>query len=717
MGKKKKPIRFSLQDNRKKDKVISELKEKKPMIKEESHVDIPKEKEYKSVEVNGKSFAPYNYIPMDENIRVNDPYKNGETEEGMEEGKLPSFRNQFKRNSGYVDFTMRALTPIAVNTGAEEGEFCKDVNGNYVIPGSTVKGFIRSNAEKLSFANPAINGLIENEVYHFRGFASASKKIREDYSKVMKSDRNEKRSLRIAKGVMAGYIYKTEDVDGDHYWIRPAKPFGVYDATFFRIHEADLYDEEDRGILDEDCYMYTTRIDKFYNDPKDHTSDETKLKNYNDELEQVKNDDYHPYRLTEPVWFEYFSKDNKVKHVGWDREKLMQKRKADGKNEWRDQFNQGFLVNSAYMRGKTSHYLVSTQKDKVGTELEISKEDWESYEDDYNRSCIQNKELIQNAEFYKLPDQYGIDNAKLFFFIQKDGKVVGFGPSPYFRIKYEHESTFGIPKTYQRETMDYVSAMFGYIDEDGKRNGSYKGRLSFMDAKADRSCTASHEEMVLNNPKPTAVQMYLDQTGKDKRTLSTYSDSDFKMRGYKIYWKRNGVAKWTPENDNENIVSHIETVESGVGFKARVYFDNLRDDELGLLLKSIRFSDKSDAKETHMIGKGKPYGYGKIEIQDVNLCLYDNATRFTSFGLGFVSEHRAEEKYREAFVKRIMNNEAVDSANLDYMNSTTIADYAKYVSLEICGQYTNPDDRVYMDLDGYGEMLPLPSMKSILGHW
>ena len=623
-----------------------------------------------------KSFAPYLFFPMEEEIQMKDPYATGQ----ISENGLPSFRDLYGANSGYIDYSFETLTPIAVQTGRKEGEFCKDVNGDYIVPGSSMKGFIRNHAEILSFANPAVNGLIDDRLFKYRSFASNSSSRRKEYNDSMK--------------VKAGYIYYTEDDEGDHYWIKPVKDFGKYNKTFFKVHESDLYDENGQRILDADQYMYTVKIDK--HDSKKNIT----VEDYNDYLKDHINPDYHPYRSSRIIKFDYNKKD-KIHHVGR-----------------KDARESGMVLNSAHIDDKTSHYLVSIEKsDKT---YKIPAEDWQEYVDDYNENCTQNKDLLEYTDFYELPKKPGEE--KLFFFcvtvVEEDGKkkevVKEFGPSPYFRIKYKHTTLEGIPASYQREGIDYVSAMFGYIDEKKDRGGSYKSRLSFENAKTTAKPATAKARLVLATPRATAVQMYLDQPSNDKNQLVTYDADSFRLRGYKAYWKRKGVRQWQTldESDNEKIRSYIETLPEKTVFKGRIYFDNLSDAEVGLLLMAIKFDDAK--AESYMIGKAKPYGYGKIEIKDVKLHLFDNNRRFTSIDLSDVASIKEGQPYKDAFVKAIMDVEDLAEAKKKYLEHKVIRLYARYAETQACGQNVEPTEHAYMDLDGYGRMIPLPRMEEIL---
>ena len=61
-------------------------------------------------------------------------------------------------------------------------------------------------------------------------------------------------------------------------------------------------------------------------------------------------------------------------------------------------------------------------------------------------------------------------------------------------------------------------------------------------------------------------------------------------------------------------LAHMEAA-----FKGKIKFNNLNEDELGLLLWALYIHP--DAQQN--IGKGKPYGFGNIKVKDISLSVKD----------------------------------------------------------------------------------------------
>ena len=93
--------------------------------------------------------APYNFIPISE--------KTYDYEKNQKEKKEHN-RLEKELLSGCVTYQIQAKTPILIDGGKKDskgkgiGEFYRDANGNYAIPGSSIRGLVRSNAQILSFS-------------------------------------------------------------------------------------------------------------------------------------------------------------------------------------------------------------------------------------------------------------------------------------------------------------------------------------------------------------------------------------------------------------------------------------------------------------------------------------------------------------------------------------------------------------------------------------
>ncbi|MGH8899552.1 MAG: TIGR03986 family type III CRISPR-associated RAMP protein [Egibacteraceae bacterium] len=105
------------------------------------------------------------------------------------------------------------------------------------------------------------------------------------------------------------------------------------------------------------------------------------------------------------------------------------------------------------------------------------------------------------------------------------------------------------------------------------------------------------------------------------------------IRGHKLYWHRwdkdrLDAIHTEPDVDLEESDRHtvIRPVRDKVVFMGRIRFDNLTDRELGALLAVLRLPEEC----AHKLGMGKPLGLGSVRITPT-LHLIDRARRYLSW--------------------------------------------------------------------------------------
>lgn len=192
-------------------------------------------------------------------------------------------------------------------------------------------------------------------------------------------------------------------------------------------------------------------------------------------------------------------------------------------------------------------------------------------------------------------------------------------------------------------SIDYADAVFGCKE-------LWASRLAFTDAlpKEQIQMDAPDYPKILSSPKPTAVQLYLEQKhGADR--LAHWDSEKVSIRGYKLYWHQKNGADWhgeKPKGGDER--RKIQPVKKGTKFFANIRFERLSEDELGALLKTLRINgDHLCCK----IGKGKSLGLGSIKITS-KLILMDAKNSYLNAFDGVGGWNSAES---EADDKKIQN--------------------------------------------------------------
>lgn len=616
--------------------------------------------------------SPYNFIEFPNHVFVR--YENFE--------QLPTFdRFDKKLNTGYIDYEFENETELFVGgekNSSNQVDLFKNTKGEYVIPGSTMKGVFRNNTEVLGFGYPEF---VEDRTFMYRNFAE------EDSSK------NQYNSIVGQKGknIDAGYIYK----EGSVYKLIPAKKIGK--KSWLSISEKKLM--EMLGVDIEGInYMY----DESLLDAKIRNG-----KDWDEYCNEHASDEYTPY--VKDITFDV--KGNKITKISIGE----------------DLPNKGIICNTNYIHGKSKHYIIPEMDDEKYA-VEINSTHTLNYKKDY-----ESNNQIKNKDFYLLPEKDGIKNKMYFFYKIENSEVKYLGKSPLLRIFFDKSVRACITVNDIGSGIDYPSAIYGYADENnGKysldRKQNYKSRVSFTDVKIPNpNIKAKQYEMILSSPKGSCYKFYLKQDGvSDKKQIMTYNAriegdniKNPEIRGRKFYWNKDfkeselDINKSKEKNinladnkedkqDNQNVKVKIKQVlERGNKFVGRIYFENLSDDELGLLLLSIKL--KSDCKEN--IGMAKPYGMGRVDIDKIKLYLEDIGNKFK--GLSPKYRKADDIKYKESYLNYI-GDYLKTAYNKDFCDIKQIKDF--YKSKMYIG---NVEDFRYMDLDEFSEFRILPRVYEI----
>ncbi len=589
------------------------------------------------------SVSPYNFVSFPkfgvskyENIDelpVHNSYKDREGKELL---------------SGIIEYSLVAETPILVSRGIKDeknrvARFFINNRGEFTIPGSTIRGITRTNAQILSFSNVIGNkndkgkyneSEIEDTRYMYREIAG-----NDALAKKYKEELGINAQKRIVENVRAGYIYKKNE---KKYIIEPAiKISGP--TNYFRIDEIKLRKIVDKDIEKEINFMYSKDILEIKNELK-------RTRNRNKRaamLARIKNKKYKAYQI--PISFNYDKGKKEIMKVG-------------SKGRY---FYDGYIVCSEHMWGKRGHFIIPEANKDIKS-IEVKEESINHYVDDLIRTNKMEKtgKMKRGKEFFGLPKGIGEKNKKPVFFINK-GKVLHFGFTPYLRVFYRKTVLDGVPENYKNVNgISYVDGIFGfsnkYLNSDDC-SASYKSRVSFEDVivegkeKVDKD---SSIDMLLAEPKPTSYNLYLKQKiDSDKKNLNIY-DGDFELRGIKQYWLKEYV-EMPDVGKNTNMIFKIEPLKEGSIFRGKIHFNNLYKDELGLLLWAL----KLDEGCFQNIGLAKPYGFGRVKVKDLTLNIENLQKKYTEFSFDYMEEDNIEkyiDYYKKEFSHKYLNGKDID---------------------------------------------------------
>jgi hypothetical protein len=206
-----------------------------------------------------------------------------------------------------------------------------------------------------------------------------------------------------------------------------------------------------------------------------------------------------------------------------------------------------------------------------------------------------------------------------------------------------------LPFNPDRTKISVVEQVLGFVEErkreKDKKTGEPGGlalasRVRFSDALlAEGETNVLDREVrlkILGSPKqPCPVMYFKPQTGQGgyiaKRSLNP---AQHMPQGRKWYLHAKGGAEDRPWETNhpqesQNQKNLVRPIRKGKQFFFHIDFDNLSDEELGLLLYAL----EPDGKFHHKVGMGKPLGLGSVKVEVVGLFDIDRIQRYSLAGL------------------------------------------------------------------------------------
>lgn len=509
--------------------------------------------------------TPYNFIPFPKKpvFRYNDF------------SELPSYnKKNEKLKTGWVEYKVITKSPLFI--GSDSGGFFK-INEEYKIPGSTIKGRIRANAEIISQAQPQF---IENQKLWYRFLGETSKELRDEYTKNLKNISLIGTKNTIEEFVKVGYLRKI----GSRYEIIEAKK-DKKGFNFQKIKESKLRKMEINKENVEGIFMYKNidweNINKLKKNK--NTKEISKLLNQDKKNNENAEKGFKPYSMEV-----YYKTDNNGIVID------ISKKSKEG-------WEIGYLSNSSNLGNKQTHYLVF-EKDN-NKRIKVPKEIISQFKVNIKH---RNNHERRHFDIEDTVEKFGCiskDLKPVFYQMDKYNNVKVIGFTPYLKIPYKYSVLEGI-KNLENKKIDYIQGLFGMIKPQ-----PYKSRLIFdnLTLEENRFDKSNPVKLSLYDPKPTSFQLYIKQNLRVKKKLMTYNDNDFKLNGYKFYYLKKKPQLMDDSKEEYN--KEITPIENAV-FKGKIYFKNLYDDELGLLLMAIAPVENG----MDLLGQGKPYGFGKVKI-------------------------------------------------------------------------------------------------------
>lgn len=486
--------------------------------------------------------APFNFVPLNEKVFF-PPWAEAVSHDvPFEDGE-----------SGVINITITAKSPIFIRDHQNPEQFCQH-NGQYYIPGSSVKGMIRNVLEIMSFGKLNKNSF-DDDTYAVRDLSSAQN----FYMKQM--------NLIDEPITRCGWLTKHDN----EYIIEDC-------GTPGRIHHKQI--------------DYALNID-FASNFKNEGFEKTSKYKYS-----LVNNKIHTIKLGEKYSSKTIPKYDKREFYQFDK---------NGKNH-----ASLVLTGQPTQRkdtgkmgdGKGFEFLFFEKKGDLNVTNDVINNFLFAY---FNERKTEPKESPDWT--YWKEKLYAGERVPVFF--QKNGnKVLHFGLSYLYKLPYKNSIKDGLIEIHFDDRLDLAQTIFGYISKDNKQ--TLKGRVQFSHFKAVENIRSlKTRKEILGTPRASYYPIYIRQYNTD---FKTFMDNNFSIAGRKRYpIHKSNTTKKTKDIENENVGTTFSPLADGTIFKGKLRYHNLKKSELGAILSALTFHNTSTA--FHNIGMAKSLGYGKIKIE------------------------------------------------------------------------------------------------------
>lgn len=552
--------------------------------------------------------APYNFVPLPDKVVI------------PEWGPLISQDMPFSDGiSGTISLKLTAESPIFVRNGysREDAEaknmdyssFC-NMDGKYFLPGTTVKGAIRSILEILSFGKMRLDQtarFAQREWYNTKLYKIKTPEIQRNLRCGWLKFNNDG-SCTITD---CGIAYRISHPNIERYLsgiAEEGKDSRIFTSKFsdnvnFKLNKRQRIGGQKDTDYDPKSAVYKYKLIEYLCGLK-----------VSRKLSGILND----------LMFSII-KDRKVFYDPTAKNIVRGSIVLTGQSSYRGSYYNEKKGKTIY-KGKFFEFVFPKQLEGATT-YTITRKEFNQYSFIYADSPDW-KYLMENKP-------YG-DNGVPVFFRLEEGKLKDWGLAYLYKLPYE--------KT-PYETLGYMDKVVNGMDMAecifGKVFGSsaLKGRVQFSTFMSYNAEPYDKPiELTLGSPKASYYPAYIDQeeVGQDG-VLKQDSDGNYpayrtyndgKIRGWKRYVRRkeiwgehvidNDKSDGRPPKDNKftpaKMIPLKKTNKEGTNleFNGKIRFHNLRPIELGALLSAITFhGNQRDCR--HLIGQGKPYGYGKVK--------------------------------------------------------------------------------------------------------
>ncbi|MCM8804082.1 MAG: TIGR03986 family CRISPR-associated RAMP protein [Candidatus Omnitrophica bacterium] len=273
-------------------------------------------------------------------------------------------------------------------------------------------------------------------------------------------------------------------------------------------------------------------------------------------------------------------------------------------------------------------------------------------------------QMIERKEYTGGRETYELQVGDLVYYEEKNGKVVQIAAVQKPRLKYLRSTGQALesPKLSPCENINSLCPCCRIFGMVSKKEG-FAGKVSFGIALAENSPTLGNFKTLqpLGSPKPSCVQFYLIDKCRNNDKVVDYNNDNAIIRGRKFYYHHTPNKENSYTDEKTNLNSTVEICPEETTFVFNVYFYNLSDYELGLLLYSLELENGL----AHKIGMAKPLGLGSVKISIKEFILFDRKERYSSILNTGLIENPDKEKFILEYKKKQCNYSSKDKNEIE----------------------------------------------------
>jgi len=567
--------------------------------------------------------APYNFVPLSEKVVM--PFWAQHISQDI------PFENA---KSGTLKLKIKAESPIYVRNGiprdADDDNPIRNqfnnIDGHYFIPGSSIKGMLRSVVEIMSFGR--MNNKVNPDKYSIRDFQNTT-------------DKEGIYPLReLSQHVECGWLYR----DGEEYFIDKCGKPG-------RISHENL-----------DVLCQSSKISTYYKSPENVRNDPDKAaKSKNEKFNFVRD---HKFSLDyESAGRAVYKIDNSGKKgaVVMTGQPGVRKEPKEGR-----------------AGGKHLEFIFwDRPPTKTAVPEEVIKNFFFAYYDhDKTQQNVdwkwRKKELNEGK---KIPVFYRTHR------VSGKEEFLDIGLTMLYKISYNYSILDAINNHQENaDSFDMAESIFGFVDDQKALKGRVHIGHAFVSNKSPTPLAEQTE--VLAGPKASYYPNYIEQNPNDSgkvKNYKTFMDNSAQIRGWKRYpihssdVKHYELPKRRDGSINYEVVTKFIPLPKTTEFTFDIAYHNLRKEELGALISAITFHNTDGLY--HSIGSAKPLGYGKIKVSiedGLSKEEQENAMKSYETYMDYVLKHSTPLWFQSEQIKELfaMAKPGDDDSKLNYMELT-----------------------------------------------